>query len=108
MKKPFEVLKTRPQLPIRLTRDSVCPADDCATPHEKKVSVHSFVDPVALVSHLAPGYLPSVTGAGHKWECKLNGQLIATISPNQISPRVREVVYAEDNHLHFTYRAASH
>ena len=82
MKKAFEVLRGRPMLHVRMTRDSVCAGDDCDAPHERTVSVHSFVDPSALVSHLASGYLPTVNGLGHTWDCMLNGQLIATISLN--------------------------
>jgi hypothetical protein len=48
MKKAFEVLRDRPKLYIRLTRDSVCAGDDCDAQHEKTVSVYSFVDPTAL------------------------------------------------------------
>ena len=96
MKKAFEVLKDRPKLNVRMTRDSVCAGDDCDAPHEKTVSVHSFIDPAALASHLAPGYLPVV-----------NGRLIATISPTDISPKVAEVTYAEANHVHFVYNPAT-
>jgi hypothetical protein len=106
MKEAFQVLRARPKLQIRLTRDSVCAGDDYDAPHEKTVSVHSFVDPRALVSHLASGYLPTVSGSGHTWDCFLNGQLVASVSPNDISPRVMEVTFAQENHAHFVYHAA--
>jgi len=107
MKKEFYIIKNRPKLEIRLTRDSVCAGDDVDAPHEKIVSTHSFLDPVALASHLSSGYLPSVQGVGHTWECKLNGKIVATISTSKIEPKVSEVVYSADNQVHFTYHSAS-
>jgi hypothetical protein len=79
----------------------VCAGDDCDAPHERIVSVHSFVDPTGLVSHLSSGYLPTVTGMGHTWDCFLNGQLIASVSLSGISPRVTEVTFGEKNDVHF-------
>jgi hypothetical protein len=108
MRKTIKVLKGGPKLPIRMTRDSVCAGDDVDAPHEKTVSVHSFVDPTALVSHLASGYLPSVKGVGHTWDCILNEKCIATVSVSGISPKVTEVRYAEVNHLHFAYNSATY
>jgi hypothetical protein len=108
MKKAFEVLRNRPRVQIRVTRDSVCAGDDCEAPHEKTVSVHSFVDPTALVSHLASGYLPTVSGIGHTWDCLLNGILIATVSVGGISPHVAEVIFGENNDVHFAYHAATY
>jgi len=107
MKKAFEVLRDKPKLYIRMTRDSVCAGDDCDAPHEKTVFVHSFMDPTALVSHLASDYLPTVNGLGHTWDCVLNGQRIAIISPNDISPKVAEVTYAETNRVHFVYNSSA-
>jgi hypothetical protein len=108
MKSAFQVLRDRPKLRIRMTRDSVCAGDDCDAPHEKTVSVHSFVDPTALVSHLSSGYLPTVSGTGHSWDCLLNGQLIASILVSGVCPRVTEVAFAENNDVHFKYHAASY
>ena len=108
MKRAFEVLRDRPRLQIRVTRDSVCAGDDCDAPHENIVSVHSVVNPTALVSHLASGYLPTVSGIGHTWDCLLNGQLIASVSVGGISPRVTEVMFAEKNDVHFAYHAATY
>ncbi|MDU0460306.1 MAG: hypothetical protein RW306_16380 [Geobacteraceae bacterium] len=88
MKKEFYIIKNRPKLDIRLTRDSVCAGDDVDAPHEKTLSSHSFLDPVALASHLSSGYLPSVQGVDHTWECKLNGNTIAIISTSKIEPNV--------------------
>jgi hypothetical protein len=45
MRKAFEVLRDRPKLYIRLTRDSVCAGDDCGAPHEKTVSVLLNISP---------------------------------------------------------------
>ena len=108
MKKAFKVLRDRPKLQIRLTRDSVCAGDDCDAPHEKSVSVHSFVDPIALVSQLASDYLPRVSGIGHTWDCFLNGKLIARISVTGILPCVTGVTFGEENDVHFAYHAASY
>lgn len=107
MKRAIEVLKDRPKLNVRMTRDSVCAGDDWDAPHERTVSVHSFVDPTALVSHLSFGYLPTVNGLRHTWDCMFNGHLIASISPTDISPKVAEVTYAEANHVHFVYNSAT-
>jgi hypothetical protein len=106
MKKQFNILKDRPKVDIRITRDSVCAGDDCHATHEKTISIHSFLDPIVLASHLSSGYLPSVNGIGHTWNCVLNGKVIATISVNGIEPKVSEVVYALINHIHFVYNSA--
>ena len=106
MKKSFHILKERPKLEIQITRDSVCAGDDCDAPHEKTVSVNSFLDPVALASHVASGYLPNVSGFGHTWDCVLNGKVIAIISTKAVTPKVVEVVYSNENHIHFVYHSA--
>ena len=108
MKQAFRVLKERPTVTLRLTRDSVAAGDDVDAPHERQVEVHSFVDPVALVNHLHSGYLPTVAGIGHSWSCKLNGHRIATIQGNGVSVQaeVREVRYEDGNHVHFSYSSA--
>jgi hypothetical protein len=109
MKKAFYIIKNRPKVEIRLTRDSVCAADDVDAPHEDTVTMYTFLDPVALTSHVSSGYLPTVQGAGHTWDCELNGKVIATISTSKIEPKVSEVVYsAAENHLHFIYHLASY
>jgi len=106
MQKEFYILKDRPKIDIQLTRDSVCAGDDCDAPHEKTVSIYSFLDPIALISHLYSGYLPTVDGMGHTWDCALNGKNIATITVNNIALKVSEVVYSEVNHIHFAYNSA--
>lgn len=106
MKKQFQILKDRPKLKIRLTRDSVCTGDDIDAPHEKTVTTHSFIDPVQLASHLASGYLPTVSGVGHSWDCVLNGKVIARISNDGIVASVGEMKYAPCNHVHFVYHSA--
>ncbi|MEM9998502.1 MAG: hypothetical protein AAF809_12440 [Bacteroidota bacterium] len=109
MKNAFRVLRDRPTLTLRLTRDSVAAGDDAFAPHERDIEVHSFVGPVALVNHVRSGYLPSVAGSGHAWSCRLNGRLIATIQGNatEIRAKVQRVEYAPENRLHFAYRSAS-
>jgi hypothetical protein len=108
MKKQFTILKDKPQINIKMTRDSVCAADDFDAPHEKNMSTYSFVDPVVLTSHLSSGYLPRVSGVGHTWDCVLNGKVIATVAVDNIKAKSREVVYAENNHIHFVYHSATY
>jgi hypothetical protein len=66
-----------------------------------------LLDPVVLASHLSSGYLPSVQGVGHTWDCELNEKIIATISTSNIEPKVSEVIYSAVNHVHFIYHSAS-
>ena len=96
------------QIRIKMTRDSVCAADDCHAPHEKNISTPTFLDPVALTSHLSACYLPSVNGVGHTWDCVLNGKVIATVSVDTIKAKSQEVVYAENNYVHFVYHSATY
>ena len=72
MKTAFQILKDKPQITVVLTRDSVCAGDDCDSPHEKTIKVHSFTDPEVLARETASGYLPNVAGVGHSWICVLN------------------------------------
>jgi hypothetical protein len=106
MKKQFQILKSRPTLHIRLTRDSVCVGDDVDAPHEKTVKTHSFLDPVALASHLSSVYLPTVNGVGHSWDCTLNGKTFARISKDGIVPKMIEMQYDSCNHVHLVYYSA--
>jgi hypothetical protein len=107
MKKEFEVLKGQPRVTIQMTRDSVAAGDDCDAPHAREVETYSFLDPTALIRSVHPGYLPSVSGAGHSWDCIFNDRFIATITVHGIEPKAREVEYRADNRLHFVYRSAS-
>ena len=108
MKTAFSVVKDRRTLKIRLTRDSVAAGDDLHAPHEKIVEVYSFVEPVALINHVYPGYLPQIAGIGHSWDCVLNGRIIATITVEGVAPRVSELSYGLENLLHFSYRSATY
>jgi hypothetical protein len=108
MKKAFRILKNRPQISITLTRDSVCAGDDCDAPHEKSIKIHSFVDPEVLARELSSGYLPTVSGVGHSWFCVLNNARIAEIKVNEIIPLAREVLYEEENKIHFTYKSSTY
>ena len=107
MKKEFQVLKDRPLISVILTRDSVCAGDDVVS-HEKKIEIHSFLDPVALAREASSGYLPNVAGVGHSWTCVLNDIKIAEIKTNGIEPLVREVEFDEDNQIHFVYKSATY
>ena len=106
MNKQFHILKDRPKINLRITRDSVCAGDDIDAPHELMIVTHSYIDPIALASHTSTGYLPSVSGIRHSWDCLLNDKLFATISAGGIEPKVTEVSYARINHIHFRYRSA--
>lgn len=106
MKKRFEVLRDRPKLSIRITRDSVAAGDDIDAPHEKKISILSFSDPVALAKESALNYLPNVAGIGHLWVCVLNDIEIAEIKTNKIQPLTKEAKYNDKNHIHFIYNSA--
>lgn len=106
MKTEFEILKDRPKLKIQLTRDSVCAADDLHPPHGRMVEVFSFVEPEALINQLAAGYLPSIQGSGHSWDCLLNDVLIGSISSMGVASDIREIQFCEVNHVHFRYHSS--
>jgi hypothetical protein len=106
MKAEFQILKTKPKLPVVLTRDSVCAADDCDAPHGKTVEVYSFVDPEAFVRAISADYLPSVAGRGHSWTCMLNGVSIAELTTSRIRALVRQSPFSEDNRAHFLYHSS--
>ncbi len=106
MSSDLQILKTRPLLPVVLTRDSVCAGDDCDAPHEKMVEVPSFVDPEALARALSSGYLPSVAGIAHSWTCVLNGRKLAVISISSIRALIRESPFLAENRAHFVYHSA--
>ena len=106
MKQEFRVLAGRRTVTLRLTRDSVAAGDDVDAPHEREIETYSFLDPAALINHVCPGYLPSVAGVGHSWSCVLNGDLIAKVTVEGVLPKVREMNYGSENHLHFSYTSA--
>jgi hypothetical protein len=106
MKIESEVLKSRPRILFTVDRDSVCAADDCET-HNTSTETYSFIDPVALAEELSSGYLPSVAGYGHWWECVLNGRVVAKVFPSGKAEKVRELEYEEDNAVYFKYHSAA-
>lgn len=108
MKDEFKIIQARPRITFHLTRDSVCMGDDCEAPHERQVETPSFTDPVQLAQELAAGYLASVKGSGHTWDCVLNGTVIAVVSPNGSAKAVGEVNYADSNCVHFIYHSATY
>ena len=91
-----------------LTRDSVCAGDDCDAPHEKIVEAHATPDAAALLIELATGYLASVGGFGHSWECLLNGKRIAVIWADGTAKKDESVEYEEINRVHFRYNSATY
>ncbi len=94
------------QMPVVLTRDSVCAGDDCDAPHEKTVRLPPLVDPKALARSAASGYLPSVAGVGHSWTCVLNDVEIAEIKTSEIQALVSEVRFSDSDRIHFVYKSA--
>jgi hypothetical protein len=106
MKMEFQVLTSRPRITIALDRDSVCAADDCEM-HDVSVETPSFIDAAVLAEQLSSGYLPSVAGYGHWWECILNGTVVARVLPNGKAEKVGEVSYGEKNSVYFKYYSAA-
>lgn len=105
MNEEFAVLRSRPRIVFTVDRDSVCAGDDCES-HEASVETYSFTDPVALAEDLGSGYLASVAGYGHWWECILNGTVIARVFPNGKAEKVGEVHYLDENVVYFKYHSA--
>ena len=105
MKDEFAVLKSRPRIVFTLDRDSVCAGDDCES-HEASVEAYSFTDPAALAEALGCGYLPSVAGYGHWWECVLNGTVIAKVFSNGKAEKVDDISYVDENSVYFRYHSA--
>jgi hypothetical protein len=60
-----------------------------------------------LAEELSGGYLPSVVGYGHWWECILNGAVVAMVLSNGKVERVQDVDYKEENTVYFKYHAAT-
>ncbi len=108
MPKEFIVLKDRSEISVILTRDSVAAGDDIDAPHEKKIKIRSFTDPVALAREASTNYLPNVAGTGHSWICVLNEVEIAEIKTNEIHSLIDEVRYGDKNNIHFIYKSASY
>lgn len=107
MKMKFEILSDRPRLTITLTRDSVCAADDFDAPHEKTLVIYSFIDPTHFIREISTGYLPSVAGTGHTWDCLLNNIHIGTISIDGIRTFVKQITYLQENHVYFRYNSSN-
>ncbi len=106
MKSEFEVLKGRNRIPVVLTRDSVCMADDYDAPHQSSVEEYSFLDPVAFSQAISSGYLPRVAGVGHSWTCVLNGVSIAEINISGTRALVRVTPFGGENKVHFVYNSS--
>ena len=110
MKRAFQVLRDRPTLTIRVTRDSVCAADDVEAPNEKYVEVHSFTEPEAFIQAVASAYgIPLIQGGRAAWVVLLNGDRIGVCAQEWNAPRasVRELQFQESNHVFLRYHAQS-
>lgn len=108
MKVPFKLGVEKHKMLFRLTRDSVCMGDDCDAPHEKTLENFSFTDVESFIDVVAKGYLPSVAGIGHTWDCLLNGIHVGTVSHYGIKTRVTQITYLEENLVHFKYNSATY
>lgn len=106
MKKAFEVYRQPQEIKFRRTRDSVAAGDDFDAPHESFISLPPFVDPLTLAKHLSDGYLATVSGVGHHWDCILNGTPIAEVGPRRAEALTKAVMYGDTNHVHFRYHSA--
>ena len=110
MKLAFQVLRDRPTLRIRVTRDSVCAGDDVEAPNEKHVEIHSFTEPEAFIQAVTHAYgMPLIQGGRAAWTVHLNGNKIGVVAQEWNSPRasVRELHFEESNHVFLRYHAQS-
>jgi len=107
MEKQSQILNNRPMVRLVMTRDSVCAGDDCDAPHESIKEIHSFLDPGCFANEASLGYLPIVAGNNHLWVCILNGKRIARISKSGAESLIERTPYADENHVHFKYQAAT-
>ena len=108
MQKQFETLKDRPEVKLRVTRDSVCAGDDCHAPHERFTYFHSFTDPEAFIKQLSDKYLPNVAGIGHTWDCLLNGKCVGLVTNQGIKICAQAIDYSETNTVFFKYNSATY
>ena len=108
MKKEFSIIKNRPKINLELSRDSVCAGDDIDAPHKKVITQPSFTDPVAFINHISTGYLPTVAGVGHTWDCLLNGKVVGTVSVTKTISKIRDIQYKDENSIHFRYNSATY
>ena len=110
MKRAFQVLRDRPTLTIRVTRDSVCAGDDVEAPNEKLVEVHSFTEPDAFIQAVTTAYgMPLIQGGRAAWVVLLNGDKIGVVAQEWNAPRAtkRELQFQESNHVFLRYHAQS-
>ena len=108
MKKSFQILKSKPKVNIKVTRDSVCAADDCLAPHEKMILTPSFTDPEELAFQVASKYgLPTISGGEATWICIFNGLKIAVLAQQWTSAKalVSQISYEDKNEIFFEYLA---
>lgn len=110
MKREFQVLRDRPTLKIRVTRDSVCAADDVDAPNERFVDVHSFTEPEAFIQAVTTAYgMPLIQGGKAAWVVLLNGDKIGVAAQEWNTPRasVRDLQFEDSNHVFLRYHAQS-
>ncbi len=105
MKQVFKILKSRPKVDIKLTRDPVSMADDSLS-NDEILNTYSFLETHVLVNQISRDYLPKVRGFDHTWDCVFNGVKIATITYNDVLPEIEKVDFKEENVMHFVYHSA--
>ena len=94
---------------IRLTRDSVCMADDIQD-HTEIIDIALSRDILSVVMSIAKAYLPRIAGVGHTWDCLLNNEKIAVIDGNcrNITSSAGAVSFSNKNNLYFKYYSATY
>ncbi|MDB4673841.1 hypothetical protein OAF27_03395 [Verrucomicrobiales bacterium] len=108
MKREFQVLRDRPMLKIRVTRDSVCAGDDVDAPNERFVEVHSFTEPDAFIQAVTTAYgMPLIEGGKAAWVVLLNGEKIGVAAQEWDAPvaSARELRFQKSNHVFLRYHA---
>jgi len=98
------------EVQIKLTRQSVCMADDMIKPdHTKTISVILQHNTEEMVMSIAKEYLPRIAGYGHTWTCILNGIKCAKIEGNCANiTSIFDVSFFATNEMHFDYHAAAY
>lgn len=96
------------KISIRVTRDSVCAGDDGDAPHEKRVEVFPGLPTTEFAESLARGYLPSVAGVGHSWDCVLGGITIAILTSDLKASEIEVADYQFQDRVHFVYHSATY
>ena len=92
---------------VRITRDSVCIADDMQD-HKKTLKIALQNDVSTTIYNIAKEYLPNVAGQGHSWSCFINGENVALIDGNciEITSITNAPNLSDESEIHFKYHSA--